>query len=83
MSQDTIHLPDKTTRTLESPQFCKTLLRGDQYSSQGVRGVTTLRLTHQKASNWLEGVVPVVEDWHTRMTLMKVLGVRVCKWRDG
>ena len=70
MSEDTIYLPDQTTRTLENPQFSKVLLGGDQLTA--ARGATTLRLSHQKASYRLEGVVPVVEDWHARMTLLKV-----------
>ena len=73
MSEDTIYLPDQTTRTLENPQFSsKVLLGGDQLTAARVRGATTLRLSHQKASYRLEGVVPVVEDWHARMTLLKV-----------
>jgi len=71
MSEDIVHLPDQTTRTLENPQFCKTLLGGDQLTAARVRGATALRLTHQKPAYRLEGVVPVVEDWHARLTLMK------------
>ena len=75
MSEDTIHLQDQTTRSLENPQFCKTILGGDQLTAARVRGATTLHLT--------QGVAPVVEDWHARMTLMKVFGVCVCQWIEN
>ena len=31
-----------------------------------------VRMSQDKAKDRLEGIVPVVEDWHARMTLMKV-----------
>ena len=37
-----------------------------------IRGVQLLRDTHLKRVERFEGLVPVVEDWHTRMTFMIV-----------
>ena len=31
-----------------------------------------LRDKHDRAIDRLEGIIPVVEDWHARMTLLKV-----------
>lgn len=45
---------------------------GDQLTVAWIRGSQALRDTHDKPVDRLEGVIPVVEDWHTRMTLMKL-----------
>ena len=52
----------------------KILLGGDQLiiTVARVRGAQALRMSQDKAKDRLEGVVPVDEDWHARMTLMKV-----------
>ena len=41
-------------------------------TSARIRGTQALRSTEDKAVERLEGIVPVTEDWHSRMTLMKV-----------
>ncbi len=38
-----------------------------------VRGTQALRQTEDKAVDRLQGLIPVVEDWHTRMALVMVI----------
>ena len=45
--------------------------RRSTYSSQA-RGAKSLRSSHDNAKDRLEGLLPVVEDWHARLTLAKV-----------
>lgn len=48
------------------------LLGGDQLTCARARGAMAVRGTHDNAKDGLKAVVPVSEDWHTRLTLMKV-----------
>ena len=45
---------------------------GDQLTVVRIHGTQPLRDSHDKLTDRLEGLLPVVEDWHTRMVLMKV-----------
>lgn len=58
--------------TFDDTRFWKVLFGGDQLTVARIRGTQTLRDTQETAQLRLEGVVPVVEDWHSRMTFMKV-----------
>ena len=82
-SEGNIVLPDGHTRNVDNTWFHKLLVGGDQLTVARVRGATALRSAHSKSIHRLAGVTPVVEDWHARMTLMKVntqtaCGVKVC-----
>ena len=48
------------------------LFGGDMLTSARIQGTQALRSTEETAVERLEGVVPVTEDWHSRMTSMKV-----------
>ena len=48
------------------------LFFGDQLTVERARGAMVLRSLHEEAVDRLEGFVPAVADWHTRMTLVKV-----------
>ena len=65
-------LPNGSTVPYDNTQFFKILLGGDQLTVARVRGTQALRASEDKAVDRLEGVIPVVEDWHARMTLMIV-----------
>lgn len=45
---------------------------GDQLTIACICGTQILRDTQSKCDDQFEGVCSVVEDWHTRMTLIKV-----------
>ncbi len=61
----------------DNTSFYKRLFGGDQLTVVRARGAIELHSLHAKAVDHLEGVMPVVEDWHVRMTLMKVLWNRL------
>ena len=48
------------------------LLGGDQLTVARVRGAKSIRADHDTNIEKLNGFFPVVEDWHCRMTLLKV-----------
>ena len=41
------------------------------------RGTQALRTTHDTAKERLEGLCPVLEDWHAQMILLKVLLIHI------
>ena len=65
-------LPNGKTITFDDTHYFPILFGGDQVTVARVRGVQLLRDTEVKRVDRFEGIVPVVEDWHTRMTVMKV-----------
>ena len=71
-SEGELTLPNGHTIPVDDTQFFQTLLGGDQLTVARVRGTVGLRRTHDKPLDHLDGILPVVEDWHARMTLMKV-----------
>ena len=58
--ETTIHMDYKIT---------KILLGGDLARAHGAKG---MRVNHKNAKSCLKGIILVIEDWHTRLTLMKV-----------
>ena len=61
--ETTIHMDYKLT---------KILLCGDQLTVARAHGAKGMRVNHENAKSCLKGIIPVIEDWHTRLTLMKV-----------
>ena len=49
------------------------LLGGDQLTCARVRGAQSMRVNHENSADGLAGFIPVVEDWHAKMTFMKVI----------
>lgn len=66
-------LPNKSVITFDDTRFWQVLFGGDQLTVARIRGTQALRDTQDSPEDRLEGVTPVVEDWHTRMTLLKVI----------
>ncbi len=71
---DTGHylLPTHSTVEFDATQFHSILFGGDQLTVARMRGTQILRATEETAVKRLQGILPVVEDWHTRMTFLKV-----------
>ena len=65
-------LPDGSSLDYEDTRFFNVLFGGDQLTVARARGAKALRANHETATDRLEGLSPVVEDWHARQTLMKV-----------
>ena len=65
-------LPNGSKIEVDNTNFHSILFGGDQLTVARIRGAKVLRDTHDTPTDRLEGVLPVVEDWHARMALLKV-----------
>ena len=65
-------LPNGATLNFDDTLFFLILLGGDWLTVARIREVQLRLDTHLKRVGRFEGLVPVVEDWHTRMTFMIV-----------
>ena len=68
-----LELPSGEEVTLNDSVLWETLFGGDQLTVARARSAIAIRANHSSAIERLKGLVPVIEDWHTRLTLMKVL----------
>ena len=66
---ETLSLPDGKCIEYDDTRFAKVILGGDQLTVARVRGTQALRKTEDR----LEGIAPVTEDWHARMTLVRLM----------
>ena len=67
----TLDVGDKSL-CLKNVDFLPILMGGDQLTAARARGAKSLRSSHDNAKDRLEGLLPVVEDWHARFTLARV-----------
>ena len=74
-STEAIDLPCGASVRVDSTAYHSILFGGDQLTAARIRGTKCLRDTEAKRNDRFEGLIPVVEDWHTRMTLMKVITI--------
>ena len=65
-------LPDGSAMPYKKVDMWEVLLGGDQLTAARVRGAAAVRANHPTASDRLQGLFPTVEDWHCRMTFLKV-----------
>lgn len=65
-------VPNGSTLSYDNTTFFEILLGGDQLTVARVTGVQNLCIGHETALDRLEGLVPVVEDWHARVILLEV-----------
>ena len=70
---DVTYIPS-SMQTVATPEvvFHKKLFGGDQFTAARVRGAQTAKSNGKTALNRLDGVIPVVEDWHTEVLLYEV-----------
>lgn len=52
--------------------YAKVLLGGDYLTAKRARGAQLVKANELTCTGQLRGLVPISEDWHTRMTLVKV-----------
>lgn len=57
---------------LDKSSMLPLLLGGDQLTAARARGALSIRASHDRSEDRLEGLIPVVEDWHARLTFAKV-----------
>ena len=72
-----LDLPCGSVQEIDDTRYHPILLGGDQLTVARVRGTQDLRDTQPKRCDRFEGLVPVVEDWHARMTLLKVHSIKL------
>ena len=68
-----ITLPDGQDLIHNDFKMHPILMGGDQLTTVRVRGAIGIRSSHDNSQDRLEGIIPVVEDWHTRQILMQVV----------
>ena len=73
--EDDVLLPTGSKVTIDTTQFHPVLFGGDQLTAARIRGTQILRDTEETPVKRLEGIVPVVEDWHAGVALLKVIYV--------
>ena len=62
----------KETAEINMCHFHHILIGGDQLTVARVRGSQDSRYNSNNGRRRLEGFIPVIEDWHTKMCAMKV-----------
>lgn len=68
-----VFIPSMTESVnLQHVRFHKVLLGGDQLTAACTRGSQEAMANSSTAFKRLEGLIPVVEDWHARVVLTEV-----------
>ena len=70
LNKEFVVLPDGTVHEYDNIEMHEILLGGDQLTCARARGTMAVRGTHENVKDGLKGVVPVSEDWHTRLRYM-------------
>ena len=68
----TMPLPNGNNLEFDDSKTFTLLFGGDQLTVARARRAAALRSNHETVCDRLEGLQPVIEDWHARLTLMKV-----------
>ena len=66
-------LPNGEELEMDDTKFFQLLITGDLLTAFTAMGTQTLRKTEKEAVDRLEGLIPVSDNWHARMALMKVI----------
>jgi L1 cell adhesion molecule like protein len=68
----TIQVPNGDSIDIKIDDVFETPFGGDYLTMARARSAVSVRANHETATEQLKGLFPTIEDWHTRMTLMKV-----------
>ncbi len=71
-SEGELTLPNGATLSFDNTSFFEILFGGDQLTVARAKGVKNLRLGHETALDRLDGLIPIVEDWHAGVILLEV-----------
>ena len=71
-TEESVTLPHGDVLLYTKTNMWETLFGGDQLTVARARGSKGIRANSSTAKERLEGLLPVVEDWHSRMTFVKV-----------
>ena len=72
VTQENISLPDGNEFCYDHENMFEISMGGDQLTVARARSAIAIRRTYNTRKDKLLGLVPVIEDWHSRMTLMQV-----------
>ena len=70
-SSHVVTLDDGTTENHTDYNLTRILMGGDQLTVARANTAKLIRLNHENSKSRLRGIVPVIEDWHSRLTLVK------------
>ena len=70
--QVTTTLSSGETYTFKESDMCEIIVGEDQLTCAQARESAAIRFSHHKNEDQLKGIILVAEDWHTRLTLLKV-----------
>ena len=70
--QVTYHLPEDGDFVVTENCFHRTLFGGDQLTVCRSCSAQSARCNDDISEERFDGLIPVIEDWHARMTLMRV-----------
>ena len=68
----TLMLPNDNSLDFYDTNFHEILLGDDQLTVARCCGAAAQRWNHNEPSDCLEGLIPVIVDWHARQTLLRV-----------
>ena len=71
--REDITLPNGDVYTSEQESFFEIFLGGDQLTTTRARSAIAIRCTHDSNKEKLRGIIPVIEDWHARMTIENII----------
>jgi len=71
----TYHLPEDFVCNEEC--YHRILFGGDQLTVSRSRGAQSIRYHDDDSEERLDGMIPVTEDWHARLTLMRVIIITI------
>ena len=67
-----VEVAGESTVTVKADHFHNILFGGDQLTVARSRGAQHIRINSVDGIGRLEGLIPVCEDWHVRVTLLSV-----------
>ena len=67
-----VTLPDQTPMQYSEQHHLVTVIGGDYLTAARARGAQKIRSNSLKSEDRLDGLLPVSEDWHTKMCLLQV-----------
>ena len=73
--EKSIVLPNGEVRNHMKHDVFEILFGGDQLTVARARGAASVRANHLTTLDMLKGLVPTVEDWHCKVTLLKVYNI--------
>lgn len=67
-----VEVPGRQPMSVTCDEFHYTLFGGDMLTAARARGSKNIVSNSQRGKDRLEGVIPVVEDWHAKLCLLEV-----------